>query len=93
MACRVEKSFRPHSVKHCWRSNFRSFYVCLGWGVPALPWILIGLVWVYNLMWMVVQDVVKLAIYRELNSRAKNQTAFLRHLKAFVHPRGTLYQQ
>ena len=59
-----------------------------GWGVPALPWILIGLVWAYNLVWMIVQDVVKLGIYWELNARAANQTPFLKHLKAVVHPHG-----
>jgi H+-transporting ATPase len=48
---------------------FAVLMCAFGWGVPALPWILIGLVWAYNLVWMIVQDVVKLGIYRELNSR------------------------
>jgi H+-transporting ATPase len=34
-----------------------------GWLVPPLPWGLIGLVWGYNLAWMVVQDIVKLGLY------------------------------
>ena len=34
-----------------------------GWLVPPLPWALIGVVWVYNLIWMVVQDIVKLGVY------------------------------
>jgi H+-transporting ATPase len=67
---------------------FAVLMCAFGWGVPALPWILIGLVWAYNLVWMIVQDVVKLGIYRELNSRAKNRTPFLKHLKAVVHPHG-----
>ena len=63
-----------------------------GWGVPALPWMLIGLVWAYNLAWMIVQDVVKLGVYRELNARAKNRTPFLKHLKATVHQHGASHQ-
>ena len=42
--------------------------------------------------WMMVPDVVKLGIYRELNSRAKNRTPFLKHLKAVVHPHSALHQ-
>jgi hypothetical protein len=41
---------------------------------------------------MIVQDVVKLGIYRELNSRAKNQTPFLQHRKAVVQQHGALHQ-
>ncbi len=35
--------------------------------VPALPWDIIGWVWVYNIAWMFVLDFVKLALYRVLN--------------------------
>jgi len=34
-----------------------------GWLVPPLPWKIIGFVWGYNLLWMVVQDIVKLRLY------------------------------
>jgi hypothetical protein len=51
-----------------------------------------GVVWAYNLVWMIVQDVVKPCIYWELNARAANQTPFLKHLKAVVHPHGALHQ-
>jgi H+-transporting ATPase len=27
-----------------------------GWLVPSLPWSVIGFVWGYNLVWMIVQD-------------------------------------
>ena len=37
-----------------------------GWFVTALPWTIIGLVWVYMLVWMVVLDVVKLALYSRI---------------------------
>jgi H+-transporting ATPase len=39
------------------------FMCSQGWLVPALPWTIIGFVWAYNLVWMFVQDVVKLGIY------------------------------
>lgn len=38
-----------------------------GWPVPQLDWQTIGLVWVYNLAWMVVLDVLKVAAYRSLD--------------------------
>ena len=72
---------------------FAVLMCALGWGVPALSWNLIGWVWAYNIVWMVVQDVVKLGVYRELNARAKNRTPFLKHIKVVVHPHGALYQR
>jgi H+-transporting ATPase len=53
-----------------------------GWLVPPLPWALIGLVWVYNLVWMIVQDAVKLAVYRVIEGRAHHQTHFLKRTGA-----------
>jgi hypothetical protein len=38
-----------------------------GWLVPALSWGIIGFVWGYNLVWMIVQDIVKLGLYRILD--------------------------
>jgi H+-transporting ATPase len=34
-----------------------------GWLVPPLHWKIIGFVWGYNLLWMIVQDIVKLGLY------------------------------
>jgi H+-transporting ATPase len=34
----------------------------MGWLVPALPWTLIGVVWLYNLAWMFVLDFAKLGM-------------------------------
>jgi H+-transporting ATPase len=48
-----------------------------GWLVPALPWGIIGFVWGYNLVWMVVQDVVKLGLYGILDpSRSWKRSLF-----------------
>jgi len=43
------------------------FMCSQGWLVPALPWGIIGFVWAYNLVWMIVQDIVKLGLYRILD--------------------------
>jgi H+-transporting ATPase len=37
-----------------------------GWFVPAIPWVVIGLVWAYMLVWMIVLDLVKLMLYSRL---------------------------
>jgi H+-transporting ATPase len=37
-----------------------------GWFVTALPWTIIGLVWLYMIVWTFVLDEVKLAIYRRI---------------------------
>ena len=51
-----------------------------GWLVHPLPWALIGLVWVYNLIWMFGQDVVKLVVYRVIEGRAHHQKHFLKRV-------------
>src|SRR6476660_6066354 len=39
------------------------FMCSQGWLVPALPWGITGFVWAYNIVWMIVQDIVKLGLY------------------------------
>jgi len=45
---------------------FAVLMVGFGWFVPAIPWTIIGLVWVYLLVWMIVLDLIKLALYSRL---------------------------
>ncbi|MEQ8655307.1 MAG: plasma-membrane proton-efflux P-type ATPase [Kiloniellales bacterium] len=45
----------------------------LGWPVPQLDWQTIGLVWGYNLAWMVVLDVLKVAAYRTLDRPRRHE--------------------
>jgi H+-transporting ATPase len=48
-----------------------------GWLVPSLPWRIIGFVWGYNLVWMIVQDVTKLGLYQVLDpARSWNKSLF-----------------
>ncbi len=52
-----------------------------GWFVSALPWTIIGLVWLYMLAWVVVLDWVKLALYSRMQQgtcRPKWYARFLR---------------
>ncbi|MFA0812527.1 plasma-membrane proton-efflux P-type ATPase [Microbulbifer epialgicus] len=37
-----------------------------GWLVPAIPWHIIGLVWLYMILWMFILDLVKKLLYRRL---------------------------
>jgi len=53
------------------------FMCSQGWFVPSLPWRMIGFVWGYNVVWMIVQDIVKLGIYRILDpSRSWKRSLF-----------------
>ncbi len=55
-----------------------------GWLVPVLPWDLIAWVWVYNLLWMIVQDGVKLGVYRIIDHRAQHRQLFATHAGAYL---------
>jgi H+-transporting ATPase len=48
-----------------------------GWLMPALPLFLIGLVWAYNLIWMIFMDIAKLGVYSLIENRAKHKRQFL----------------
>jgi len=55
---------------------FAALMCGFGWLVPALPWTFIGVVWVYNLIWMIFQDIAKKIAYRVIEHRAKFQKKF-----------------
>ncbi len=60
--------------------------------IPALPWDIIGWVWVYNLAWMFALDFVKLAIYRVLNDWSFHDgTSLFARLRADMSPYGRLH--
>ena len=62
-----------------------------GWFVTALPWTIIGLVWLYMLAWMIVLDRVKLALYRRMHIGSEHPRWYSRFLKA-RHPAQTAAQ-
>jgi H+-transporting ATPase len=57
-----------------------------GWLVPALAWKIIGFVWIYNLIWMVVQDIVKLGVDRLVDGHPAGSEPLHRKLH---HPLGS----
>ncbi len=50
----------------------------MGWLVPAIPWMHILWVWVYNLVWMVVQDIFKLSAYKMMDNKAEHNQGFIK---------------
>jgi H+-transporting ATPase len=61
--------------------------VGLGLGlVTPISWTLIGLVWVYCIVWVFVEDWAKLAVYRHLDHRSRHRQRFLRHVQERLHP-------
>lgn len=54
--------------------------------VPALPWIFIGLVWVYNIIWMVVLDILKWGVYRTTEFRARHQQLLSKVVNQSLQP-------
>ncbi|HYQ70644.1 MAG TPA: metal-transporting ATPase, partial [Gammaproteobacteria bacterium] len=52
-----------------------------GWFVPAIPWTIIGLVWLYMLAWMLLLDLVKLALYSRLHMSAAHTHWYSRFLR------------
>jgi len=63
-----------------------------GWLVPALSWSLIGMVWLYNIVWVFVQDAVKLGVYRMFNNIAHRKHLLLKTANTPLGHYGTLHQ-
>jgi len=61
--------------------------------IPKLPWILIGVVWVYNLAWMFLQDFVKMGVLRLLDRRAEHQKKWLAFTGAHLHHHAGLHNR
>jgi len=58
-----------------------------GWFVTPISWEFIGLIWAYCLFWVIVEDGLKLLVYRHLEHKTKRHSHFLRHLKVSLHSR------
>jgi H+-transporting ATPase len=55
---------------------FAVFLTGFGWLVPALPWKLIGVVWIYNVLWMFVLELIKQGTYLVLDRRKAKGNAY-----------------
>jgi H+-transporting ATPase len=61
--------------------------------VPKLPWDIIGWVWVYNLAWMFVLDLVKIALYRVLDGwNLHGGSSLFTRLQTSLQPHGNLHR-
>ena len=60
---------------------FAALMAANGWLVPAIPWRLIGFIWLYNLLWLLVLDSVKLGIHRAIDRRRSGQANWQRWLR------------
>lgn len=52
-----------------------------GWFVTAIPWTIIAMIWGYMLVWMLILNVIKLALYKHMKmgtDRPQWYTRFLR---------------
>ena len=57
----------------------------MGWFVTSISWKYIGLIWAYCLVWVFINDSVKLLIYRHLEHKTERHSRFLSHIKGSLH--------
>jgi H+-transporting ATPase len=64
----------------------------VGFGLlmAQLPLSYIGLIWVYCLVWIFIEDWVKLSVYRHLNLSERRHLSFLDRVTKSAHPYGSL---
>lgn len=59
-----------------------------GWLVPAISWTLIGWIWVYLLIWLVVLGIVRIATERLMDDRLARRTRSAEIVNAPLHSAG-----
>lgn len=62
-----------------------------GWLVPAISWKLIGIIWLYNLVWLVIIDLAKLGIYRMFELRKTRMLGWQQRLHQRLDPHRGLH--
>ncbi|MDA8388412.1 MAG: plasma-membrane proton-efflux P-type ATPase [Nitrospiraceae bacterium] len=60
--------------------------VGFGFLVARIPWSLVGFVWAYCLVWVFIEDALKLHVYRHLDLTGKRHRRFLEDIKTQLHP-------
>jgi H+-transporting ATPase len=53
--------------------------------IPAIPWWVIGVVWGYNIVWMFVEDLIKIVAYRLIGDQAKHKSKYLETVNRPLH--------
>jgi len=64
--------------------------VGFGFIVAPIPWSYVGLVWAYCLAWMLINDWIKVRVYRHLDFRGKRDEGFLARVRQPLHAHSTL---
>jgi H+-transporting ATPase len=54
--------------------------------VTPIPWVYVGMVWVYCLVWLFLNDWVKLQVYQHLEMSGKHHRTFLDKVQQSLHP-------
>ena len=57
----------------------------MGWFVTPISWEYVGLIWAYCLVWVFINDSVKLFVYRHLEHKTQKHSHFLNRLKGSLH--------
>ena len=57
----------------------------MGWFVTPISWEYIELIWAYCLVWVFINDSVKLLVYRHLEHKTQKHSHFLNRLKGSLH--------
>ncbi|MFZ2170071.1 MAG: metal-transporting ATPase, partial [Methylococcaceae bacterium] len=65
----------------------------MGWFVTPISWEYVGLIWVYCLVWVFINDSVKLLVYRHLEHRTRRHSHFLGNLKESLHNYNTKHKR
>ncbi|MGY6275681.1 plasma-membrane proton-efflux P-type ATPase [Methylomonas sp. MgM2] len=64
---------------------FAALIAGMGWFVTPIPWEYVGMIWAYCLFWVVVEDVFKLSVYRQLGQKTGKHGRFLHMLSHSLH--------
>jgi H+-transporting ATPase len=59
--------------------------VGFGWLVAPIAWKCVGFVWIYCLVWVLIEDWAKVHVYRHLELGGKNHRKFLGRVQETLH--------
>lgn len=57
-----------------------------GWLVTPIAWTYVALIWLYCLLWVLIEDRVKLSVYRHLTLAGRHHRSFIRLFGKSLHP-------
>ena len=57
-----------------------------GWLITPIPWARVGFIWIYNLVWLILLDLVKVGLYKWFDKREVRQTSWQGWLKKELSP-------